>query len=79
MEEQAIGRAHRIGQCETVKVYRLFIENSVEQRILKLQEEKARLAAEAMGEGTGGAKGAQLSVQDLMRLFNVDARGNIHE
>jgi hypothetical protein len=37
VEEQAIGRAHRIGQCETVKVYRMFVASTVEQRILKLQ------------------------------------------
>jgi len=79
IEEQAIGRAHRIGQFETVKVYRLFIANSVEQRILRLQQEKAQLAANAMGDAPGAVGKTQLSVKDLMALFNVDAQGNIQE
>lgn len=79
IEEQAIGRAHRIGQCETVKVYRLFIANTVEQRIMKLQAVKARLAANAMGDegGAGRSSHSQLTAEDLMKLFNVDARGGI--
>lgn len=79
IEEQAIGRAHRIGQCETVKVYRLFIASSVEQRILKLQDDKASLAASAMGDAGGAVRKSQLSAQDLMQLFNVNAHGDIQD
>ena len=37
VEEQAIDRIHRIGQSRHVKVYRIVIEGTVEDRILKLQ------------------------------------------
>jgi hypothetical protein len=33
-------RAHRIGQSKTVNVYRLCLQNSIEERILELQERK---------------------------------------
>ncbi|KAK8869977.1 hypothetical protein IAR55_000547 [Kwoniella newhampshirensis] len=72
-ENQAVDRAHRIGQTKEVKVHRLVIENTVEQRIMALQESKQALSDGAMGEGGGGRLG-RLSVNDLIKLFGVDAR-----
>lgn len=43
-ENQAISRAHRIGQNKKVFVYRYITESSIEEKILKLQERKAALA-----------------------------------
>ncbi len=43
-ELQAINRAHRIGQDKNVFVYRFITENTVEQKIKKLQERKSELA-----------------------------------
>ncbi|EGP82177.1 uncharacterized protein MYCGRDRAFT_29565, partial [Zymoseptoria tritici IPO323] len=40
VEEQAINRVHRLNQTIDVKVFRLKIRNSVEERILELQEKK---------------------------------------
>ncbi|QIX01820.1 hypothetical protein AMS68_007337 [Peltaster fructicola] len=67
VEEQAIDRVHRLNQTVDVKVFRLTIINSVEERILALQERKRELAAAAI-EG-GKAVGA-LSKDDMMRLFS---------
>jgi superfamily II DNA or RNA helicase len=53
VEEQAIARAHRIGQDQAVLVYKLIIEGSIEERILELQERKSVLA-----EGVLGSDGA---------------------
>jgi superfamily II DNA or RNA helicase len=44
VEAQATDRAHRIGQTKTVTSYKLIVEGSVEQKILKLQERKRRIA-----------------------------------
>ncbi|WRT66925.1 uncharacterized protein IL334_003890 [Kwoniella shivajii] len=74
-ENQAVDRAHRIGQEKAVSVHRLVIENTVEQRILDLQEKKQALSDGAMGEGGAGRLG-RLSVRDLMRLFAVDGGGD---
>jgi SNF2 family DNA or RNA helicase len=46
VEEQAIGRCHRIGQQEEVHVYRFKMKNSIENYILSTQERKIELRAE---------------------------------
>ncbi|KAK8825440.1 hypothetical protein WA538_003136 [Blastocystis sp. DL] len=43
VENQAINRAFRIGQKRKVTVYRLIIKDSIEEKILKLQEKKEQL------------------------------------
>jgi len=44
-EAQATDRAHRIGQTQPVFVYKLIVENSVEEKMLALQNRKRALAA----------------------------------
>ncbi len=44
VEQQAIDRAHRIGQENTVFIYRFIAKNTVEEKILKLQQRKVKLA-----------------------------------
>jgi SNF2 family DNA or RNA helicase len=43
-EMQALNRAHRIGQDKSVFVYRYISSDSIEQKIVKLQERKSKLA-----------------------------------
>ena len=76
VEEQAIDRVHRLNQTVDVKVYRLTIANSVEARILELQEKKRELAKAAI---EGGKAVGKLSMQDIMSLFRHDAEySNAH-
>jgi len=44
VEAQAIDRAHRIGQTRQVFAYRLIAKDTVEERVLELQQTKRRLA-----------------------------------
>lgn len=44
VEAQAIDRAHRIGQTNNVFAYRLICKDTVEEKVLKLQESKRKLA-----------------------------------
>ncbi|MCJ1337976.1 hypothetical protein MMC09_003260 [Bachmanniomyces sp. S44760] len=69
VEEQAIDRVHRLNQTVDVVVYKITIANSVEERILDLQEKKRQLA-EAAIEGKAVAK---LSLKDILNLFRRDA------
>lgn len=49
VEQQAIDRAHRIGQKQTVNAYRMACRGTVEERVLELQEGKRRLAEAVLG------------------------------
>jgi SNF2 family DNA or RNA helicase len=68
-ENQATDRAHRIGQDKPVFVYKLIAANTVEERILELQQRKGNLAAATI-EGTGlfGVLGST----DIDYLFGQD-------
>ncbi|HEX7843961.1 MAG TPA: DEAD/DEAH box helicase [Kofleriaceae bacterium] len=66
VEDQAADRAHRIGQDKPVMVYRMVARDTVEERILELQERKRALADAALAEA-GGA--AAITRDDLLALL----------
>lgn len=66
-EQQAIDRAHRIGQQQRVNIYKFITKNSIEEKILKLQERKDNLFENLITEETGFIK--RLEYEDLMELF----------
>jgi SNF2 family DNA or RNA helicase len=66
VEDQAADRAHRIGQDKPVMVYRLVARDTVEERILELQERKRALANAALSEA-GGA--TAITRDDLLALL----------
>ncbi|XP_044495336.1 helicase-like transcription factor CHR28 isoform X2 [Mangifera indica] len=70
-EDQAIDRAHRIGQTRPVTVLRLTVKNTVEDRILALQQKKREMVASAFGEDETGGQQTRLTVDDLNYLFMV--------
>ncbi|PIA35393.1 hypothetical protein AQUCO_03500045v1 [Aquilegia coerulea] len=70
-EDQAVDRAHRIGQTRPVTVSRLTITDSVEDRILALQEKKREMVASAFGEDQMGGSSTRLTVEDLRYLFKA--------
>lgn len=67
VEEQAMDRVHRIGQKEEVKIVRLIAQNSIEERILKLQERKKELARVAFRKK--GAKDRKDVGEDDLRIL----------
>lgn len=68
-EDQAIDRAHRIGQTRQVTVLRLTVKDTVEDRILALQQKKREMVASAFGEDEKGTRQTRLTVEDLEYLF----------
>ncbi len=68
VEAQAVDRAHRIGQDKPVNVYRLVSADTIEEKVLALQERKRQLFATVVDDGalTSGA----LSAEDIRALVH---------
>jgi hypothetical protein len=66
VEDQAADRAHRIGQDRPVTIYRMVAVDTVEERILALQEQKRGLVDAALGDA---AAAAALTRDDLLALL----------
>jgi len=66
VEDQASDRAHRIGQERPVTVYRLVGRGTIEEKIVKLHQEKRELA-DSLLEGTDMT--AKVSTEDLLKLI----------
>ncbi|KAF7967113.1 hypothetical protein HWV62_35883 [Athelia sp. TMB] len=69
-ESQAYDRVHRLGQDKDVIVKRLVVRNTIEERMLELQDVKVGLSEAALGEGNG-ARLHKLSVKQLKSLFGM--------
>jgi SNF2 family DNA or RNA helicase len=65
-EDQAMGRAHRIGQQRPVTVYRLVTRGTIEERIVELHHDKRALADSILAEGEASALP---STEDLVALI----------
>ncbi|KAI6030080.1 SNF2 family N-terminal domain-containing protein [Pisolithus marmoratus] len=69
-ESQAYDRAHRLGQEKEVYIKRLVVRDTIEERMLRLQEVKSDLADAALGEGNG-IKLHKMSVREIQALFGM--------
>lgn len=67
VEAQAVNRAHRIGQGRTVFAYRLIARDTIDEKVLALQQDKKELA-DSLLEGAASSVGA-LTLEDLERLL----------
>lgn len=67
VEMQAMDRAHRIGQKQKVFVYKMIVEDSIEEKILKLQESKKKLVKDIIVEEDGGVRG--MDFKDIESIF----------
>jgi len=82
IEDQAINRAHRLGQKETVFVTRFIAQGTIEGRIAEILEKKRQLFAEMLGEGgsspTWDDDAAQggLTEDEIFGLFNLAPRSD---
>ncbi|KAG9157481.1 hypothetical protein Leryth_010319 [Lithospermum erythrorhizon] len=70
VEEQAMDRVHRIGQAKEVNIVRMIARNTVEERILLLQEKKKLLAKKAFGR-KGSKEQREITASDLATLMNL--------
>jgi non-specific serine/threonine protein kinase len=68
VEQQAIDRTHRIGQTKNIFAYRMICKDTIEDKILQLQDKKRTLARDLVSDDTGFVK--SLSREDVEYLFS---------
>ncbi len=68
VEQQAIDRTHRIGQTKNIFAYRMICKDTIEDKILQLQEKKRALAKDLISDETGFVK--SLTREDVEYLFS---------
>jgi SNF2 family DNA or RNA helicase len=66
VEAQASDRAHRIGQKRPVTIYTLITKNTIEEKIVKLHEDKKELANSLL---EGIELSSKISAEDLIALI----------
>lgn len=66
VEDQASDRAHRIGQQRPVTIYRLVTKGTIEEKIVKLHQDKRDLA-DSLLEGTDVS--GKMSTDELLALI----------
>jgi len=68
VEQQAIDRTHRIGQTNNIFAYRMICKDTIEDKILVLQEKKKALARDLISDDSGFVK--SLTREDVEYLFS---------
>ncbi|MCC6972048.1 MAG: SWF/SNF helicase family protein, partial [Phycisphaerales bacterium] len=68
VEQQAIDRTHRIGQTKNIFAYRMICKDTIEDKILQLQEKKRSLARDLIADDSTFVK--SLSREDVEYLFS---------
>jgi SNF2 family DNA or RNA helicase len=68
VEQQAIDRTHRIGQTKNIFAYRMICKDTIEDKILQLQDRKRSLAKDLITDDEGFVK--SLSKADVEYLFS---------
>ncbi len=68
VEQQAIDRTHRIGQTKNIFAYRMICKDTIEDKILQLQEKKRALAKDIISDDTTFVK--SLTREDVEYLFS---------
>lgn len=70
IEDQAVDRVHRLGQRRETKIWRLIMENTIEERVLDVQQEKRDLVTKAFQEKDKAKKSNETRMADVIKLLS---------
>lgn len=80
VDQQAMDRAHRLGQTKQVTVYRLICKGTIEERILQRAREKSEIQRMVIQGGTFKGKQGELKPKEVVSLLlDDDEIGNKYE
>ena len=71
-ENQATDRSHRIGQKNNVQIIKMITKDSIEEKILELQNKKKDLFEKVVGEDNNLL--TKLTNEELLSLFNINSK-----
>lgn len=71
VEAQATDRAHRFGQKNIVEVIKLISKNTIEEKIVELQDEKRKLIEKIIDNSMEASNINTLSDEDILNLFSI--------
>ncbi len=74
IEDQAINRAHRIGVANPVIVTRFICQNTIEERIDLVLQQKREIFEKVLGEGDTSTESLSLNAAEVFGLFDLKAR-----
>ena len=70
IEDQATDRAHRIGQKNIVEVIKLVAKDTIEEKIIELQEDKREIINSVMSDDSLNINNiAKLTNEEILELF----------
>lgn len=74
LETQAIARAYRMGQSQSVMVHRLLMDDSVDERVMEIVQQKAQLFDSFADESLIGAMDTQINESAMMKDIIAEER-----
>jgi len=69
VEQQATDRTHRIGQTKNVTIYRLMMHHTIEEKVMTLRQEKAKLFQQLLEDGVEGVEEPVITKEDIQNLL----------
>lgn len=70
--EQREDRAHRIGQKRNVTVFKLIVQNSIDEYVLKVLHKKQKMSDDILGNKKRIIKKVKISKQDIKKLLEIE-------